>query len=302
MEDISNIMYYEAESLKREWGAVMSSLPKEFARSYKANMERPLFDMKDRATETADQMELVARRTRAAAFDAERFGAALRDAQVDRLAGDYPDSPFPSNTRGGGAKMPSSGSDDEPMPTSRGGGGSGGAGRRAPAPQSNLDALRESAKTDPSARAEIMRMENNQARDMERAGAMRDRKMFGSAASAEIRAEGRMQTGADKIAARTAATDMFGGTNSGEAFRNFQDMMRDGGMLSGMNQSQFDKFFQDQVKTEREREEEAQASGRGAGGEAADGGQGNVLQKIESQIDSIIKEITNRLPQNALAT
>jgi hypothetical protein len=292
-------MYYEAENLKREWGAVMSSLPKEFARSYKANMERPLFDMKDRATETADQMELVARRTRAAAFDAEKFGAALRDAQADRLAGDYPDSPFPSNTRGGGTKMPvrpaPSGGDDTPAPTTRGGG----AGRAAPAPQSNLDALRERGQTDPRARAEMMRLQNDMSRAMSRAGDLRERGMFGAAADAEIRAEKRLESAADKIAAREAATDMFGGTNSGEAFRNFRDMMREGGMLSGMNQSQFDKFFQDQVKTEREREEEKQSGGQAGGG--GGGGGPDPLSDISGKIDKVIQEITDRLPQNALA-
>jgi hypothetical protein len=147
----------------------------------------------------------------------------------------------------------------------------------------------------------MMRLQNDMSRAMSRAGDLRERGMFGSAAGAEIRAEKRLESAADKIAAREAATDMFGGSNLGEAFRNFREDMQRGGVMSGMNQQQFDKFFQDQVKTEREREEEAQSSGRGAGGEAADGGQGNVLQKIESQIDSIIKEITNRLPQNALA-
>jgi hypothetical protein len=309
VQDISNIMYYEADNLKKEWGGIMSNMPKEFADSYKANMERPLFDMKDRAAETAEQMERVAAATRAAAFDAEKFGEALRSAQVDRLAGMGGFNPLggPAETgetgmgqnpnerkfpwQGAGPSGPQGGT------TSGGGGGGGGGGSfSAPRPtMSNLDRLRQAAQTDPRARAELMRLQNEQSGAMGRAGDLRERGFFGSAAQVEIRAERRAEERADRIAARNAATDRFGGANFGEAFRNYRDDMARAGEKA-VSERDFKAWAEDQAKTEKQREREQAESGGGGGG----AGKAETALATEGSLKTLIKEITERLPQSAL--
>jgi hypothetical protein len=277
-------------------------MPKEFAASYKANMERPLFDMKDRAAETADQMERVAAATRAAAFDAEKFGQALRDAQVDRLAGIF---------EGGESEMAQN-RDGKNFPW-QGAGPSGPPSSAAPAPaasnagrntltttpkiQSNLDLLREAAKTDPRARAEMMRLQNESALTMDRANNLRDRGFFSSAANVEMRAERQAEQRAERFNARQLASDRFGGNNMGESFRAFKNMMVEQGVFSTVSQKDFEKWARDQVRSEKERERSDKASGAG-GKEAAKGS--DPMGGIVSQLDRIIKEITDRLPQHAL--
>jgi hypothetical protein len=305
VQDISNIMYYEADNLKKEWGGIMSNMPKEFADSYKANMERPLFDMKDRAAETAEQMERVAAATRAAAFDAEKFGEALRSAQVDRLAGMGGFNPLggPAETgetgmgqnpnerkfpwQGAGPSGPQGGT------TSRGGGGGGGGGGSSALrpTMSNLDRLRQAAQTDPRARAELMRLQNEQSRGTARAGDLRQQGMLNSAASAEIRAERRAEERADRIGARNAATDQFGGSNMGEAFRNYRDQMARAGEKA-VSERDFKAWAEDQAKTERQREDAEAADGGGGGGGAPPGSSSaastpateGTLQKILTKI------------------
>jgi hypothetical protein len=324
---IAGVMRYEAETAARsiemltkgigsqielvgeDAKETFAGIPDAFAKSYKANMERPLFDMKDRAAETADQMERVAAATRAAAFDAEKFGEALRSAQVDRLAGMGGFNPLggPAETgetgmgqnpkdrkfpwQGAGPSGPQGGTT-----SGGGGGGGGGGGSSALRPtMSNLDRLRQAAQTDPRARAELMRLQNEQSRGMSRAGDLRERGMLNSAASAEIRAERRAEERADRIAARNAATGRFGGNNMGEAFRNYRDDMARAGEKA-VSEREFKAWAEDQAKTEKQRErEEAESGGGGGGGKkAAD------ALATEDSLKELIKEITERLPQSAL--
>jgi hypothetical protein len=168
----------------------------------------------------------------------------------------------------------------------------------SPAPtMSNLDRLREAAKTDPSARAALMRLQAEQSQGMARAGDMRASGQFGAAARAEIRAERRAGQRADRAAALESATDMFGGSSMGEAFENYRRQMQGSGEKA-ISEADFRKWAGDQVKTEKEREREAER-GTGPGGKKDE--PANPLTEIASKIDKIIDEITERLPQNALA-
>ena len=173
-----------------------------------------------------------------------------------------------------------------------------GGGLSSSAPQSNLDLLRQQAETDPRARAELFRLQNEQSRDMNRAGDLRERGFFQSSASAEIRAEKRAEQRAERFNARELATDRFGGKNMGEAFQNFRRMMSEQGVF-GSSQKDFEKWAREQVRTEKERErEERRAGGDGGGSGAA---ASDPMGGISGQLSIIISEITKRLPQNALA-
>jgi hypothetical protein len=185
---------------------------------------------------------------------------------------------------------------------SGGGGGGGGGGGRSSSPgstMSNLDRLRAAAKTDPRARAELMRLQNEQSQGMARAGDLRERGFFGPAASAEIRAERRAEERADRIAARNAATDRFGGNNMGEAFRNFRDdMAKHGGGFAG-SQKDFENWAKDQAKSERERQREEQ---RADGGSGAAGKTQSPEDKIYNWLtNTFFKDFQERLPQHAMS-
>jgi hypothetical protein len=181
--------------------------------------------------------------------------------------------------------------------SSGGGGGGGGGGSSALRPtMSNLDRLRQAAQTDPRARAELMRLQNQQSRGMARAGDLREQGMLNSAARAEIRAERRAEERADRIGARNAATDQFGGSNMGEAFRNYRDQMARAGEKA-VSERDFKAWAEDQAKTEKQRELEQAESGGGGGG--GGGPQADALA-TENSLKALIKEITERLPQNAL--
>jgi hypothetical protein len=183
-------------------------------------------------------------------------------------------------------------------------GGSGGSAARRgggfsePAPQTNIERLRAAAQTDPNARAALMRLNAEQSRGTERAGSMRERGAFNSAARAEIRAENRAEKRAEKFNANQIAMDRFGGSNEGEAFRNYRNMMAEQGVF-GSSQSDFRKWAREQAKSEKEREREEKKAGGGAGG--GGGGSAAAALATESTLSQLLKEIMERLPQNALA-
>jgi len=179
---------------------------------------------------------------------------------------------------------------------SRAGGGGGGFSSPAPT-MSNLDRLRAAAQTDPSARAALMRLQAEQSRAMSGAGDLRESGQFGAAARAEIRAERRAGQRADRAAALESATDMFGGSNMGEAFENYRRQMQGSGEKA-VSEADFKNWAADQVKTEKERELEAERGVRPGGKKDEPA---NPLNDIVSKLDDIIQEITDRLPQNSLA-
>jgi hypothetical protein len=215
----------------------MAEMPKEFAASYKANMERPLFDMKDRAAETADQMERVAKATRAAAFDAEKFGQALRDAQTDRFAGLGGFNPFGGPDETGETGMgqnpknrtfpwQGAGPSGAPMParenaaeTSR---GLGGAGLRSGA-QTAGNTMRDlAARGDEDARTEMLRTEAEQRRHQERINRLVEEGKFRSAAEAMGRADRAAERREDRFRGLNNIREQGMGRNMGEAFSNFR--------------------------------------------------------------------------------
>jgi hypothetical protein len=150
-----------------------------------------------------------------------------------------------------------------------------------------------------------MRLQNEQSQQMSRADDLRARGFFSSAASAEIRAEQRAEQRAEKIAARNLATDRFGGSNMGEAFRNFrEDMAKQGGGFAG-SQKDFEKWAQEQVKTEKERERQEEM---GSGGPGQAGAQGkDPMTTLAADIGEIKTVLTrtdgilDRLPVRSLA-
>jgi hypothetical protein len=90
---------------------------------------------------------------------------------------------------------------------------------------------------------------------------------------------------------------MFGGSSMGEAFENYRRQMQGSGEKA-ISEADFRKWASDQVKTEKEREREAEQGTRPGGKADAPA---NPLNDIVSKLDDIIQEITERLPQNALA-
>jgi hypothetical protein len=150
-----------------------------------------------------------------------------------------------------------------------------------------------------------MRIQNEQSRGMSRAGDLRERGFFGSAASAEIRAEIRAEERADRIGARNAATDQFGGSNMGEAFRNYRDQMARAGEKA-VSERDFKAWAEDQAKTERQREDAEAAAGGGGGGLGAEAKDpmGSIAADI-GDIKNILTKadgIHDRLPIRVLAT
>jgi hypothetical protein len=319
---IAGVMRYEAETAARsiemltkgigaqvdlvgdDAKATFAAIPAEFAKSYKANMENPLFEMKDRAAETADQMERVATATRAAAFDAEKFGQALRDAQVDRLAGDYADSPFPKNTRGGGTKTPPQNTSDRlnnnfhndaAKHAPRGGGSS----RPTPTRDQTVAQMRADAASERATR---------------RVGEFMDRGAFGSAAAAMERGDRRANRILQDQRGRDVMGDLFGAKNIGDSLRNFERDARKAGMTpdEALKRMGIDRevgedradalkrFVEDQAKTpeERKAEEEAMRDKHAPKGGAAEK---DLLSKIHGILETHMKSIDDKLPQHALA-
>jgi hypothetical protein len=201
----------------------------------------------------------------------------------------------------------------EPPATTPTGSARGGGGVSATKPTTALDRLRAAAETDVRARAELMRLQDREAQDMARADQMRATGRFGSAASAQIRAEQRAEASASREMEKQTTRSMFGGAgNIGEAARNLSnEAFKKGMSLSEAMSSKgidrktgesteraLERFVRDQSKTEAERKEEAARGGGAAGaGQSPADPMGEVIGKLEQ----IIQEITDRLPQNALA-
>ena len=178
--------------------------------------------------------------------------------------------------------------------------------------QSALDRLRAAAETDPNARAELMRLQDREARDMARADRMRSLGRFGSAARTQMAAEARAEASASREMQKQTMQSMFGARNVGDAFRNLgQEAFRAGMSLTesmsrmgiqqqpGESQAEaLQRFVEEQSKTEAQRKEEA---ARGGGGGGAGRGASDPMGTVIGKLEQIIQEITDRLPQNALA-
>jgi hypothetical protein len=271
------------EILSKDWLGVEQSAE---------DAARHMIDAKDQSRQIREDSE-------ATAANYGEGSAAIRDALNDIRGFDLKDQMGPE-------QRPDWTQSDEPPPKSapapapsRGAGGSSRSSASAPRPQSALDRLRQSAQDDPRARAEMFRIQNEQSRTTDRAGTLREGGMFRSAANAEIRGERRAEQRAENFRAREIATERFGGRNMGEAFRNFREMMSEQGVF-GSNQKDFEKWAATQAKSEKERQQEELEGGAGGGKGGKGGGGTDPLNTVVSKLDSIIKEITERLPQNAL--
>jgi hypothetical protein len=269
------------EILSKDWLGVEQSA---------ADAARHMIDAQDQSRQIREDSE-------ATAANYGEGSAAIRDALNDIRGFDLKEQMGPE-------KRPDWTQSDEAPPKSapapapsRGAGGSARSSASAPRPQSALDRLRQSAQDDPRARAEMFRIQNEQSRAMDRAGTLREGGMFRSAANAEIRGERRAEQRAENFRAREIATERFGGRNTGEAFRNFREMMSEQGVF-GSNQQDFEKWAKEQAKSEKERQaqESSGATPSKDGSKPTD-----PMQSVVSKMDKIIAEIMERLPQNALS-
>jgi hypothetical protein len=261
VQDISNIMYYEADNLKKEWGGIMAEMPKQFADAYEQNAKSPLFDISNELTKQKDLSAELASNIRAAGISAGDFANALNNSPLkggslmDRLAGGAADSPFPETTRGGGANIPLKidpaalgSSDKEEAKTS--------AKTSAKAPATALETLTKAAETDARARASLFRIEAEKSRRTSRVPELIAKRFFSTAAEQEVRAE--------SLAERQA-----------------QDFI--------------DSFVRDQQMTpeERKREEDKAAGGGGGGVDPI----ADILTFLKTKFD----DFKERVPQNALS-
>jgi hypothetical protein len=182
-------------------------------------------------------------------------------------------------------------------PTGAARGGSGG-GTSTPKPGTALDTLRKAAETDASARANLFRIEADKNRRTERVSELMDGRFFSSAANTQLRAERNAERRAQDLLTRRSATDsLFGKDSPLKNMGELQNRFRQENPFG--KRDDFDRFVRDQQKTpgERLREEE---SARNAGGGKSQAAQ--VALASEASLQSLIKEIRDRLPQNALVT
>jgi len=306
VQDISNIMYYEADNLKKEWGGIMAEMPKRFAESYEQNARSPLFDL---TNELAKQKELsaeLASNIRAAGISAGDFSNALNNSPLrggslmDRLTGGDADSPFPDTTRGGGAKIPIKIDPAALASSEKEGGGTSAKSQTTSA----LDALRKAAETDARARADLFRIEAEMSRRTSRVPELMDKGQFGSAATTELRAERNAERRAQDIMSRRSATDLLFGEDS--PLKNMGDLEQQFRRQNPFGRREdFDRFVRDQSKTQAERVRES-TQGGGTGGKDAKP-QADPMSGMASDIAQI-KEVLiradgihDRLPIRALS-
>jgi hypothetical protein len=105
--DISNIMHYEAENLKSEWGGVMAELPKNFAKNYEANVADPLIDMNNRLAEAEAKAKGIQDRLAGAGAAADTVNpqvAAAAETPGERMARDEAEARAKGATKGGGGR------------------------------------------------------------------------------------------------------------------------------------------------------------------------------------------------------
>jgi hypothetical protein len=103
--DISNIMHYEAENLKSEWGGIMAEMPKQFADSYAQNAANPLIDMNTRLAEAEALAAGIASNIAAAGGAAATVDpkvAGATETAGERIAREEAEARAKAGTRGGG--------------------------------------------------------------------------------------------------------------------------------------------------------------------------------------------------------
>jgi hypothetical protein len=291
---------------------IFAEIPQEFGESYKANMQNPLFEMEKRTAQTADQMERVAAATRAAAFDAEAFGKALENANIDKLAGIVDSGIMSQNPDGkkfswqgagpSGAPSQAGGAGGEGVGQDQGGGGGGGGGMAPDRPRTRNERMAE------------MQGNRRARRDDDLAARHEERGAFFSALNAQERADRERSRSMDRARSRDFMRDTFGGNNIGESLRNFERDARRAGMspdeaLSRMGLDRevgedradvLKRFIDEQSQTPEERKRRESERGGAGGGAAGQDPMQSGLTNVLSLLKQHLPEINKKLPQHAL--
>ena len=314
VQDISNIMHYEADNLKSEFSDVGKAMPENFAAAYQSNMKDPLIDMKDRTLETAAAAEKLAAAVRAAGFDAKTFGDNMASAREEMLAGGG-FNPFGGPPETGemgvnpdGRRFPFQGAGPSGPPIVVPPGGptsSATGGRSVQAPKTPIQRLEEMSQGgNVDARTALMRLQAEQRRYAPRAAQLEEGGMFRSAAAAQIRNENRMQDRGMRELTKQTRDQFFGARNAGDAARNFERDALKAGMttkeamnnmgidrkLGESTRSALDRFAKEQAKTETERAKEQADSGGGGGGGGGGAGDQPATEATLKQIFEKIQE------------
>ena len=317
VQDISNIMHYEADNLKSEFSDVGKAMPENFAAAYQSNMKDPLIDMKDRTLETAAAAEKLAAAVRAAGFDAKTFGDNMASAREEMLAGGG-FNPFGGPPETGemgvnpdGRRFPFQGAGPsgapivvppaEPKSTAKGG-------RSDKGPQTPLERLEELSKGGSvNSRAALMRAEAEQARNLANTAMLSERGLHRSAARQQIRSEERIQDRAMRELTKQKMHAVFGARNAGDAVRTFERDARNSGMttreafnqLGGVRhygestREAINRFAKNMAKTETERAKEQADMEQGGGG-------GGRATSIEPATEATLKRIFEKIQERPI--
>jgi hypothetical protein len=276
VEDISNIMYYEADSLKSEWGGVMAEMPKQFADSYAANAASPLIEMRDRLAEAEALSAKLAQNVADAGTASSTVNpkvSAATESTNERIARQEAEARAKNAPRGGGR---SGGTSFDPATSF-------GAALRARGEQSvNFDPAKNQLsstglaieripekfsvdKTAANIRADLARMEQSNRQASDRAARFEEQGMFGAAE----RLRGRIDRRAAEEEKRLA--------------------------------QKYNLNVKEQAKTPEERAREEEEMRQKNAPRGGGGGEQGLISQIHSLLQKHMPSIDEKLPQHALA-
>jgi hypothetical protein len=286
---IKEFMGNAAKQIGRDFEAAGSAMPETFSKAYEANMKNPLFEMKDRTEETRVAMEGVAAAIRAAAFDAEKFGKALENANIDKLAGIVESGIMGQNPEGkkfpwqgagpsGGPSAPAGGEDG-------GEGGGGGGGRFSDRPATFNERVAE------------MRGNRRARRDEAKAAEFEEQQRFASA----VRAQDRAQSKRDRTMTTARSKDLiekdYGTQDFGRAYEEYKGAAPVGKALT---REQFKEMYESMAKSPEQQKREQEKAGKGGMGPEPKGALETALESIKQAIVEHLPSIDKKLPQHAL--
>jgi hypothetical protein len=275
--DISNIMHYEADNLKSEWGGIMAEMPKQFADSYAQNAANPLIDMNDKLAE-ADALSasiagnIAKAGTAAATVDPKVTAAA--ETPAERIARQEAEARAKAGTRGGGG-----GGSNKPFDPVT---GFGAALRERGSQSVNFDPAtsrlsstglaiertkeRFSAdKTAANIRADLARMEQSNRQASDRAARFEEQGMFGAAERLRGRIDRRVAEEEKRLAQK------------------------------------YNLNVKEQAKTPEERAREEEEMRQKNAPRGGGGGEQGLISQIHSLLQKHMPSIDEKLPQHALA-
>jgi hypothetical protein len=277
VEDISNIMYYEADSLKSEWGGIMAEMPKQFADSYAANAASPLIEMRDRLAEaealSAKLAQNVGDAGTASSTVNPKVSAATESAN-ERIARQEAEARAKAGTRGGGG-----GGSNKPFDPVT---GFGAALRERGSQSVNFDpatsrlsstglAIERTKerfsvdKTAANIRADLARMEQSNRQASDRAARFEEQGMFGAAERLRGRIDRRVAEEEKRLAQK------------------------------------YNLNVKEQAKTPEERAREEEEMRQKNAPRGGGGGEQGLISQIHSLLQKHMPSIDEKLPQHALA-